>query len=33
MPINTESLKNVPEKVPNETGGFHFEGHRSEERV
>jgi hypothetical protein len=27
MPINTESLKNVPEKVPNETGGFHFEGH------
>jgi len=27
MPINTESLKNAPEKVPNETGGFHFEGH------
>ena len=27
MPMNTESLKKVPEKAPNETGGFHFEGH------
>jgi hypothetical protein len=27
MPMNTESPKTAPEKVPNETGGFHGEGH------